>query len=214
MSLGVLIDLQRIEIFQLIEPEQAVLPQLRVVDRAFVQHQLAADDLIAGNGVARELDARDKELLTFVDVDVHRNGLLLFVVSDLGNGAEIDVAQDPISLLQVVQALADLGCAEPFAVFDGEGGAQGLRVVDLLVARERNGAQAVAFPLFDRHRDVDALAVVRPECEPVEAALIANLGLRLLHCGARIALVAVGLPHPLRILLELRGVVGLGEKVL
>ena len=79
MGLGVLIHLERLEVLQLVEAQQAVLPQLRVVDAAFLQHQFAADDLVAGDGVALELDARDVEGLAFVDVDVERDGLLLIV---------------------------------------------------------------------------------------------------------------------------------------
>ena len=79
MGLGVLIYLERIEVLQLVEAQQAVLPELRVVDRTFVEHQFAADDLVAGDGVALEFDARDEELLAFVDVDFHRDGFLLLV---------------------------------------------------------------------------------------------------------------------------------------
>ena len=79
VGLGVLVDLERLEVFQLVEAQQAVLPELGVVDRTFVEHQFAADDLVAGDGVALELDARDEELLALVDVDVHGHGLLLLV---------------------------------------------------------------------------------------------------------------------------------------
>ena len=107
MGLGVLIDLQRLEVLELVEAQQAVLPELGVVDRAFVEHQFAADDLVARDGVALELDARDEELLALVDVDVQGHGLLLVVVAELGDGAEVDVAQAAVGLLQVVEALAD-----------------------------------------------------------------------------------------------------------
>ena len=62
---------------KLVEAQQAVLPELGVVDRAFVEQQLAANHAVAGDGIALELDARDVELLAFVDVDVHRDRLLL-----------------------------------------------------------------------------------------------------------------------------------------
>ena len=204
MSLGVLFDLEGLEVLQLVKAEQAVLPKLGVVDRAFIEHELAANDPVAGDGVALELDARDEELLALVDVDVHRHGLLLVVGGELGDGAEVDVAQAAVSLFQVVQALADQRGAEPIAILDGEGGAQGLQVGDLLVAGEGNGAEAVAAALFNRHLDVDALALVRAEGEPVQPALVADLRLGLFDGGVRVALVAVGLAHPLRILFELR----------
>ena len=214
MGLGVLIHFERLEVFELVEAEQAVLPKLGVVDRALVEHQLAADDAVAGDGVALELDARDEELLAFVDVDVHRHGLLLLVGGELGDGAEVDVAEAAVGLFQVVEALADQRGVEPVAVLDGEGGAQRLQVGDLLVAGEGDGAEAVAAALFNGHLNVDALALVGPEGEPVQSALVADLGLGLFDGGVRVALVAVGLAHALRILFELRGVVGLREEVL
>ena len=88
VGLGVLVDLQRIEVFQLVEAQEAVLPQLGVVDRTLVQHQFAADDLVAGDGVALELDARHEELLALIDVDIHGHGFLLLVGVQLGHGAE------------------------------------------------------------------------------------------------------------------------------
>ena len=80
MGLRVLLDLERLEVLQLVEAQEAVLPQLRVVDLAFIQQQLAANYAVARDGVALELDARDIERLAFVDVDLHRDGLLLLVV--------------------------------------------------------------------------------------------------------------------------------------
>ena len=137
------------------------------------------------------------------------------VVEDgLGDGAEVDVAQLPVGLLQVLQALADQRGVEPVAVFDGEGGAQRLHVVHRLVAGEGDGAQPVARALFDGHQDVDALALVGPEGEPVESALVANLRLGLFDRGVVIALVAVGLAHPLRVFLQLGGVEGLRKQIL
>ena len=79
VRLGVLIDLERLEVFKLVEAQEAVLPKLGVVDLAFVEQQLAADDAVAGDGVALELDARDVELLAFVDIDLKGDSLLLFV---------------------------------------------------------------------------------------------------------------------------------------
>ncbi len=171
VGLGVLIHLQRFEVLQLVQAQQAVLPQLGVVDRAFVQHQFAADDLVAGDRVALELDARDIKRLAFVDVDIERDGLLLFVEDRLGNGAEVDIAQLAVSLLEVLQAFADQRGVEPLAVFHGEGGAQRLFVGHGLVAGEGDGAQPVAGALFNRHQNVDALALVGAEGEPVQAAL-------------------------------------------
>ena len=99
MGFGVLIDLERIEVVELVEAQQAVLPELGVVDLAFFEQQFATDDAVAGDGVALELDARDIEGLALVDVDVEGDGLLRFVEAGLGNGAEVDVAQLTVGLL-------------------------------------------------------------------------------------------------------------------
>ncbi len=72
----------------------------------------------------------------------------------------------------------------------------------------------VAPALLDRHLNVDALAFVGAEGEPVEAALVANLGLGRLDGGGGIALVFVSLAHALGVFFELGGVVGLREEIL
>ena len=105
VGLGVLIDLERLEVFELVQAQQAVLPKLGVVDLALVEQQFAADDPVAGDGVALELDTGDVELLAFVDIDIQRDGLLLFVVDRLGDGAEVDVAELPVGLLQISRPL-------------------------------------------------------------------------------------------------------------
>ncbi len=153
MGLGVLVDLEGLEVLQLVEAEQAVLPQLGVVDLAFFEQQLAADDAVAGDGVALKLNARDVEGLAFVDVDVERDRLLLVVVGEFGDGAEVDVAQLAIGLFQVVQALADQSGVEPVAILDGKGGAQGFDVGDGLVAGEGDGAEPVAAAFFNGHAE-------------------------------------------------------------
>ena len=48
VGFGVLVDLERVEVLQLVEAQQAVLPELGVVDRAFVEQQFAADDACRG----------------------------------------------------------------------------------------------------------------------------------------------------------------------
>ena len=95
-----------------------------------------------------------------------------------------------------------------------KGGAQCLHIGDGLVAGEGDRAQPVARALFNGHEDVDALALVGPEGEPVQPALVANLRLGLFDGGVVVALVAVGLAHPLGVLLQLGGVEGLRKQIL
>src|SRR6202008_3818599 len=44
VGFGVLLDLQGIEIIELVETEETQLPEMAVVDGAFFEQQLAADD--------------------------------------------------------------------------------------------------------------------------------------------------------------------------
>ncbi len=156
---GILVDAELIEVLQLVQAQQAVFPKLRVVDLTLFQQQLAANDAVAGNRVALELDARDVEGLAFIDVDIQRDGLLLVVVAELGDRAEVDIAQLPVGFLQVFQSLADCRGVKPIAVLDGKRAAQGFHVGHCFVAGEGDAAQAVAAAFFDRHQDVDALAL-------------------------------------------------------
>src|ERR1035441_7350416 len=57
MRFGILIYLEWLEIFELVEAKQAVFPELGVVDLTFVEQQFAANDAIAGDGVAFKLNA-------------------------------------------------------------------------------------------------------------------------------------------------------------
>jgi hypothetical protein len=214
VSLGVLVDLEGLEVLELVEAEQAVLPELGVVDGPFIEQEFAADDFVAGDGVALELDAGDVERLAFVDVDLERDGLLLIVVDRLGNGGEVDVTKLAVGLLEILKTLLHHGSAEDLTILDGEGSAQGLGVADGLVASEGDGAQAVARALFDGHGDVDTLALVGAEGKEVQAAFVADLGLGLFHRSVGVAFVAIGEADALGVFFQLGGVEGLREEVL
>ena len=79
-----------LEVLQLVQAQQAQLPQVAVVDLALFQRQFAADNLVAGGGVALELDAADVELLAFVQVDASE--LMVFFSSSgsvFGTGVKL-----------------------------------------------------------------------------------------------------------------------------
>src|SRR6202034_772633 len=99
-------------------------PEVAVVDLAFLEEEVAANDEIAGNGVALELDSRDGELLAFVDVDVPGDGVLRVVEGWIGRGTEVDVAVLAISLAKVIKVLLEEGQIEDRAVFLSEQGAE------------------------------------------------------------------------------------------
>jgi len=70
------VGLELVEIAELVQAQQAELPETRVVDLAFLESDFAADDLVARSGVALELDAAHVELFAFVHVDGEIDGLL------------------------------------------------------------------------------------------------------------------------------------------
>ena len=99
MSFGVLVHLESLEILKLVEAQEAVFPQLGVVNGPFIEHQFTADHAVARNGVALKLNARYVERLAFVDINIPRDGFLIVVVGRLGDSAKVDVAEGAISLL-------------------------------------------------------------------------------------------------------------------
>ncbi len=117
---GVLVDLERVEVVQLVQAKQALLPQIAVVDLAFFEQQLAADYAVAGDGVALELDARHGKRLAFVDVDVQIDQVLGIIDARRRHRGEVDVAQRTISLAQIIQTLADGRGIKPFPVLGRE----------------------------------------------------------------------------------------------
>ena len=102
--LGVALDLRLfgfdfVEIIQLVEAKNAQFPGALIEDLAFVEQQFAADDFVAGGGVAAEIDAADKVLLLFVEIERQIDDF--GVVVDIRNrvGSEIDEAVLAVSLL-------------------------------------------------------------------------------------------------------------------
>ncbi len=150
-----IVGLELVEIAELVQAQQAEFPVARVVDLAFFQRNFAADDFVAGGGVALELDAAHVELLAFVHVDCQIDDLLLVVELGVGDGSEVDVAGFAVGFAQVLQTLGDFFAAENFAVLHGEKAAQSGTVGDGFVVLEGDGAEAVALALLDGHGDID-----------------------------------------------------------
>ena len=55
---------------KLIQPLQAQLPQLFVIELAFFEGQFTPDHFVAGGRVSLEFYATHRELLAFVNIDV------------------------------------------------------------------------------------------------------------------------------------------------
>ena len=109
-------SLQLLEVAELVQAQDAQLPKTVVVDVAFVEHDFAADDLVARGGVAREIDAADEELLAFVrgqrQIDLVRVGDEV----EVRLGDEIDIAEFAVELAQVLEALAQFLGGEEVAL--------------------------------------------------------------------------------------------------
>src|SRR5579862_4254700 len=99
-SVGI-VRLKLIEVSELVQAEQAQLPQAGVIDVAFFEGDFTANDLIARGGIALELDAPHKELLAFIDVNIQKNLLLIVVEMGIGNRSEVDVAKLSVGLTQI-----------------------------------------------------------------------------------------------------------------
>ncbi len=82
------------------------------------------------------------------------------------------------------------------------------------VAGKGDAAELVAGALFNRHQNIDALAAIGPEGEPVKAAFVANLGTGRFDGRVGVALVAVGQADALGVFVELGSVEGAGEQIL
>ena len=150
-----IVGLELIKIAELVQAQQAQLPVMRVVDLAFLQCDFAADDFVAGGGVALELDAAHVELFAFVDVERYVHDLLFVIETGVGNAGVVDVAILTVSLAQVLDALGHFFAAENVAILHRDKAAESGVVPDGFVVLEGNGAEAIAIPLLDGHGDVD-----------------------------------------------------------
>src|ERR1700735_161102 len=107
LDLGVF-GLERLEIIELVEAQQADFPEPVVEEIAFVEKYFAANDLVARGGIAGEFDAADEELLLLVEFQGQVDDLLVFHDVENRLGGEIDVAVLTVELLIVVESLAQL----------------------------------------------------------------------------------------------------------
>ena len=206
--LHVLLGLQRVEVVQLVQAQQRQVDEPAVVHLALFHQHLAPDDLVAGDGVAAELDARHVERLALVDVHVQVDQLLGLIHARLRRADHVDEAALAVGLAQRLQPLAEERPIKVVAVLDRELRTQRLGVRVELVAGKRNAAQPIALALFHRNQDVHALAGGGMQRERVDAPGVAHVGLRLARVGLEVALVLVGGPYALGVLVQLAGVKG------
>ena len=100
-----LVFLESLEVSKLIEAEKYWRPKAGIVDVAFVDQQLPADDFVARVGVAGELDTAHENCSS---VDVHGQIDLVAVGFnvDLGLAHVIDVSEVRVYLSQILDAVA------------------------------------------------------------------------------------------------------------
>src|SRR5882672_4700700 len=87
-----LVFLDAIEVIELVQTQDADFPGALVEELALVEKKLAADDFVAGGGVADKIDAADVVLLLFIKSQSDVNALGRIVDIKLGLGGEIDEA--------------------------------------------------------------------------------------------------------------------------
>src|SRR5215207_4706497 len=169
-QLRVLLLVDGVEEAELVELEDRELPQLPVEDVALVDRHLAAQDVVAREGVAEELQAAQRELLALVDGDGEVGDALLGLLRvglELGRdvGLVLDEARAAVEVLQVLVdrladalAVGDLAGAQPDDLPD-----QLLRVDR--VALDLDLAEAVELALRDGDGDAQALVRGRDDRE-------------------------------------------------
>src|SRR6266481_3296486 len=90
LDLRGLVGFDFVEVIELIEAQDAELPETLIEELALVDHQLAANDLVARGGVAAEVDAPDEILLLFVEPQGQVDDFIDVVNFGVRLGSEID----------------------------------------------------------------------------------------------------------------------------
>src|SRR5256885_7331975 len=163
LDLRSLVGLDLVEIVELIEAEDTELPKALVEELAFIDHQLAANDLVTRGGVAAEVNAPDEILLLLVKLHGEVDDFLFFVDFGVRLGSEVDESVFAVNFAVGLEGLADFFGGEDVALFKRESGLEGIDLEGQGFVRigtdDLQRAHAVAFTLFDRDGDVDGLAV-------------------------------------------------------
>src|SRR6266852_6365864 len=121
-----LVFLDAIEVIELVQTEDADFPGALVEELTLIEKKLAADDFVAGGGVADKIDAPDVVLLFFVEAQGDVNALDSVVDIKLGLGGEVDEAVLAIGFGVILHGFADFGGGEDVAFFERENGPEGV----------------------------------------------------------------------------------------
>ena len=126
---------------------------------AFDQAELAADDLVQGADVARDVDALDEHARPFADLEDDPDGLVFAVAVDARPDVDERIAEGADGLDQRVDGLVDLVGIVPFAHLQLD---HLLEALGLEVAQPRlhpDLAETVACAFFHGEREEEVLAV-------------------------------------------------------
>src|SRR2546430_13266823 len=156
--------LDLVEIAKLVQPLDADVPQRGIEDLAFLDHDFAPDDFVAGRRVAAEGYAIDVELAVLVNADVQVSNLLRFIVIKHGHGREVDVAAAAIEFLQILKAFAQRAVVVHLARYLAQYGLDHI-FVKLLGACYLDVSNLVLIVFLDFDRYVEPIDSLLPERE-------------------------------------------------
>ena len=163
LDFGGLVRFDFVEIVKLIEAKDAELPQTLVEELAFINHQFAANDFVAGGGVAAEVDAVNVVLFLFVEAERQVDDLVGIVYFGVRLRREINEAVLAINLAVGFKGFADFFGGENVPLLERERGLERIHFERQSLVRvgadDFERAHAEAFALFDGDGDIDGLAV-------------------------------------------------------
>ena len=184
-----IVGFQDVKIPQLIQPQQAELPQTLIVLLALFQSDFAPDHLISRGGVSLKFYSANKELLALININIQQHQFLVFIEAGVRNGSEVDVSELAVRFAEILQPFCDFLPAKNVAVFDREQRTQCLLIGHSLVVLKSNGSKPIAFPLFDGDGDIHCLPRTLHDQRDVKAcgAGVVDLRFRILHQHFEIA---------------------------
>ncbi len=216
LDVGRLFFLQRLEVAELVQAQDAEVPQPGVEQVAFVDQQLAANHFIASGRVAGEIDAADEELLALVDGQIEVHFVRAAHWLRIGLHDEIDVPEFAVQLAHILYAFAQLGGGERIARRHLEQRAhERLRRPEELHSGKRDIPQRVLVAFVDVYRDVGGLAgLFGEEQEHTSARRVHGLRFGAFHARHEESVFLIEHADALLILVQFRLIERLREQVL
>src|SRR5882672_5636090 len=116
LDLNRFVFLDAVEVIELVQTQDADFPGALVEKLALIEKKFAADDFVAGGGIADKIDAADVILLFFVKAQGGVNALGGVVDIKLGLGGEIDEAVLAVGFGVILHGFADFGGGKDVAL--------------------------------------------------------------------------------------------------